>query len=351
MDAISESLDIDILRLRSELELHAVLDRALQDRFSSDVKALTEFDRRARRMTYASVVVGCYGLIEQTMDQLLIAVAECLNEIYATSGDLPETVRVEHRRLILECLRNGDRVRTRVAVDELIAIAALAARDDEPSNLVPGVFTYATANYRYPYSNDLLARLSMRMDREPDAHEAADALNKAGFASYESFLEDLVQRRNELAHSYAEDAIVNPDLLEAYVSIVAAYLRAVVRHVDRELLARVAVEREMKIGSVVKVWTGRVGIEMSARSISVGDRLLLVKSGRRTLHRVASLQSEGEDAETFSVDGPEPINVSAQVELVEQAAEGSEAFVVPEAWLRYWIDDEVAVATQQSDEG
>lgn len=345
MYALSDSLDAATLRLRSELELHAVLERALQERFGADVTALTEFDRRARRMTYASIIVGCYGLIEQTVDQLLIATAQSLNEIYPTSGDLPESVRVEHRRLILDCLRSGDRARTRVAVDELNAIDAFAAAEDGPPRLVPGVFTYATANYRYPYTNELLSRLSMRMDGEPDADEAREQLDKTGFATFESFLGELVQRRNEIAHSYAEDDIVSPDLLDAYVSIVEVYLRAVVRHVDRELLARIASERDLRIGKVVKVWTGRVGIEMNMGSIAVDDRLLLMKSGRRSLHRVASLQSEEIDAPAFRVVDGAPINVSARVVGIEEAAEGSDAFVIPEIWQRYWLDDEVAVVT------
>ncbi len=334
MRGVIGALKADVERLTAELQLYDVLADALESRYVTDQKRLRDYGSRARRMTYANTIVGSYGLIEQTIDSVLTTLAESYGRLYATFGDIPETVRVQHRELILQCLRDGDRARTRKLINERDAIEALGRTLDGRADLVPEVFTMSTANYRTPYVTGLFSRLAVNIDEGLSRNEPRDALELAGYANYESFIADLVQRRNDLAHSYGDDNIIAPTVLRAYVDIVAAYLHSVVRVANRHVI-KLLTARLMPVGQVVQTWTGRLGIRMTAGSLAVGDRVLVQKEEWCTSHFVQSLQSESQAHEKITV-GDRSINVGAQVDCVPAGAENASVFVLTNDWKDFW---------------
>lgn len=335
MKAVLETLAANLERVRAELELYAVLADALESRFRADRKALQEFNRRARRVTYSNTIVGCYGLIEQTVDSVLVSVAEAYGRVYECYGDLPDGVRSNHRDLLLQCLRDGEKARTRHKIDERSAIDALGRYPDQPAGLLATVFTLSTANYRQPHVQMLFNRLGVDIAAGLSQNEPQDDLDKVGFASYESFLEDLVQRRNDLAHSYGDDNIVDPDLLNAYIEIVGDYLVSIIRVANRYILNLLTKIKLEPIGTVVKTWTGRIGIAMNAGSLRVSDRILLTKEEWSTSHMVTSIQVDSQRFDSVEFSG-ETLNVSAQVDCVPQNSENSIAYVISNEWREFW---------------
>lgn len=346
MQTVLRVLDSDIRRLRAELELYSILVEALENLYKDDSTALREYGSRARRITYSNAIVGCYGLIEQTVDSILLNVAESYSKLYATYGDLPETVKSNQRELILQCLRDGDRARVRGKVSERLAISALAKEPGDSPDIVSEVFTLSTANYRLPYVKMLFSRLGIEIESGLSKNEPIDSFNKAGYATYESFLEDFIKRRNDLAHSYGDDDIVDPDLLGAYVEIVDAYLNSVVRVANLAVIKLLARLKLVCIGTVVKNWTGRIGFEMNAGKIAVGDRLLVVKDDWCTSHIIESLQSNSEDLHHVTYDGS-VIEVSAKVAVSPQSSENAKVYVLPGDWSDFWPSNQQWVAAAE----
>lgn len=335
MEGIINSLRVSIKRLEAELQLYEVLTEALASRFSSDPQALQEYASRARRATYSTTIVGCYGLIEQTIDSVLISVAVAYGRIYDQYGELPDTVRKNHRELILTCLRDGDKARTRRKVIESPAIQALGRKLEESAHLISDVFTLSTANYRLPYVELLFNRLGIDIGKGLGNNEPVNAMAKAGFANYESFIEELVQRRNDLAHSYGDDNLIGPGQLAAYVEIVSSYLLSISR-VSNHALLKLLIDKQLApIGRVVRTWSGRVGIRLTKGSIKVGDRLLLMKDEWSTSHMVTDIYSEEKSLdEAVFID--KELDVSAQVAGVPTNAENALAYVISTEWKDLW---------------
>ncbi|WP_223289988.1 MAE_28990/MAE_18760 family HEPN-like nuclease [Brevibacterium casei] len=292
-------------------------------------------------MIYSSLIIGCYGLIEETVDSIVMSTVESLVAICQRHSDLPAEIRETNRRLILECLRSGDKARTRLPVDERTALSSLGASANDPPALVAAAFTFASANYRLPYTRELFSRLLIRLPNDIAGENDADALSVSGFSNYESFLDDLVQRRNDIAHSYTDNQLLSLDILSSYVDNTHNYLARLINLVDHYLLDVLLSTKEFRIGSVVRMWTGRVGIRMDSGSISVGDRLILMNADRHVLHRVVSLQSEGIDSEYFEYDGIRPLNVSAAVDFTSNNCLRWDAFIIPDEFKRYWIEADV----------
>ena len=335
MQAVQETLAQDVDRVRAELELYDVLSDALKARYAEDVLSLREYDRRARRSTYANTIVGCYGLIEQTIDSMLVSIAEAFLRFYDRHDEIPLAVRNQHRELLLQCLRDGERARTRNQISERAALEALGRAPEDPALLLSSVFTLSTANYRLPYTQTLFKRLGVDILTGLAIGAPTELFEKSGFANFESFIEDLVQRRNDLAHSYGDDNIVDPELLSTYVDIVSSYLSAVERVADLSLVRLLAENKLEPIGKVVATWTGRIGVRLTAGSVAVGDQLLLLKDDWCTSHAVTSLQSEGTNSAEFVFDGTS-IDVSASVENVPSKAEHAVAYKFPPLWQDFW---------------
>ncbi|ROS46186.1 HEPN domain-containing protein [Curtobacterium sp. PhB78] len=330
MKQITDLITSATRRIHSDLDLYDVLSGALEAQYAEDRESLRELDQRARRSTYVTVIIACYGVIEQTIDEILISTTIVLNSVYPSRSALPEKVQKDHRELLLRCLIDGDRARTRMPVEEAAALAALGTSSEAEPGLIGAAFTLSTANYRWDYVAQLLSRLSVNL-LQRISNITTEEADRTGFNSFESFLIDLVQRRNDVAHSYGDDDTLSPDLLRSYVDTVGAYLRSVNAAVTEELLSRVIDVRLTSLGTVVKRWEGRVGVKMERGRLSVGDRLLLVKHDAATVHTVRSLQSQDQGADHFEV-GNEALNVAAGVDLAPTNCEGAASYVVDDDW-------------------
>jgi hypothetical protein len=339
MQAIRTELATAVQRLRDELALYDVLAADLKDRYASNEAILRDYDRRARRMVYANTIVGSYGLLEQTVDSILIVVAESYERLCFSFGELPEQVRSNHWDLTLQCLRDGDRSRIRGVVSKESALSALGRDTKEPAVLLAEAFTLSSANYRLPYIQTLFNRLAVNIDDGLADGGPEAALERTGFASYGSFLEQFVQRRNDLAHSYKDEGLLEPDLLSAYIDLTSACLNSVARVANLHIINLLATKHLRSIGTVVRTWTGRLGITMDNGAIASGDQLLLLKDGWCTSHKVLSLQSDNASLAHVQVLDY-PIDVAAAVRTVPNSAVNAVSYVIPAEWRDFWPPDE-----------
>lgn len=347
MQTVLRALSADLSRVRAELHLYSVLDDALASRFDSDRDALRDYNSRAKRMTYSNIIIGCYGLIEQTIDAALLLLADALGRLYSSFGDIPEGVRSHQRELILQYLRDGENARTRNKVNERFAIEALMREPAQTPGLVAEVFTLSSANYRFEYVKHLFSRLAVKIEDDGLSRAApVDVLEKAGFAGYKSFLDDFVQRRNDLAHSYGDDNIVDPDLLDSYIDLVDGYLHSIACAVNHSVITLLTQLKLSPIGTVAKTWTGRIGFEMNAGKLAVGDRILLAKENWSTSHTVISIQSDSQSFDEIEYTG-NIREVAAMVSVAPGGSENAKVYVLTDDWKEFWPCEQKWVAKVQ----
>ncbi|GED09496.1 hypothetical protein [Cellulosimicrobium cellulans] len=329
-----EPLALARQRLAEEFDLYDLIVESIDNGRMHTGGAAQKLARTARRSLYVNVIIGCYGLIEQTIDLLVTATAELYGNIYQANERLPEVVKTSHRELLLRCLVEGDRARTRSAVAERVAIAALSAETSAAVSLVGAVFTHSTANYRIGQIRDLFRRLDVSLDDrlKPDDLTVLDAL---GFSSYESFLEDLVSRRNELAHSYNDDGILDRAALKNVSLVTIEFLDKVASFVGAEVLIKLAEESLVAIGQVVRYWTGRLGVVVTSGSLKVGDRLTIVKGDRVAVLEVESLMSEDVAGSEFHY-ADAALNVSVGTSGASEWMVSGRAYSLPHDWRDVW---------------
>jgi hypothetical protein len=176
---------------------------------------------------------------------------------------------------------------------------------DSALRLNSSVFTYATANYRHDYIHRMLSRVDILMDDRRKASLGRSLIEASGleFGSAEALLRDLVQRRNEVAHSYSVQELLDADVLSAYLGVVEAYLVDLIEEASCQLLRKLAEQSLVRLGTVAHSWSHSVGVDMSAGRLSAPCTVLFLKPTLTALVDVASLQVNGVTQSIAATDG------------------------------------------------
>ena len=338
MKSSVQQLNFDLQTLRAEIDLGPILGSAIEATHADNPVLKTQLTIRSRRMAYVHGIVSIYGLLEEHVDNLIMEVANAYPRLYSRYSDLPESVRSSHRECSLRVLLDGEKARLREPINEVSSLSVLAADyNDTLLQLNSSAFTYSTANYRHPYIADLMRRLNLDITNLVAASSVRQALTDSGleFRDVASLLDDIVERRNEIVHSYHPAfELLEVGVLSAYLDVVAAYLRELFSIASNHLMLILASQHLKPIGDVVKRWTMAVGVDMKDGRIQAPCTVMFIKAQRVFIRVVSSLQSGGTPLEGPLEYAGELIQLGMSInEVLPQAAEGSQAYVLPDQWL------------------
>lgn len=285
MKTHSEALAANSALLRQEIELSVSMQTEVA---KSGVTASLSL---ARRQAYVSGLISIYGLLEQTVDDLLEAIVRSWALIYDKHSDVDEAVRTAMRQLTLQALLDSDLGRGRAGFDETRAVASIQVDLDAAPTFEPFVATRKTANYRHPLVVQMLKRIGIEAEGVFDDSRLAGVLAGAGFTHVASFLEDLTERRNEMSHRMIspDSDILQRDALIAYLEVITAYLLEIVRVIAWRL-TQATVPRLQVVGPCREAGDNYVAFDLVAGSLRIGDVLVFVKETRMSAHAVKSLQ-------------------------------------------------------------
>jgi RiboL-PSP-HEPN len=292
---------------------------------------------RSRRMAYVHGTVSIYGLLEETVGNLIMEVASEYPQIYSNYSSLPDAVRHSHREYSLRTLLEGDRVRLRDPINENVNLSILAANyNNLPLQLNSAAFTYTTANYRHAHIADLMRRLDIDIQGLPATDPVQEALTNSGleFRDAEALILDLVDRRNQIVHSYQTAELLEFSVLAAYLDVIQAYLTQLFHMTSDHLLWVVSEKKLTSIGVAAKRWTHSVGVEMTNGQIQAPCTIMLIKERRVLLRGTQSIQSKGTPIHGKVETSGEPIELGISIDSPLPASViGAKVFVLPDRWL------------------
>ena len=337
MKSSVQQLNSDLLMLRAEIDLGPVLGAAIETTHADNPILKKQRIVRSRRIAYVHGIISIYGLIEEHVDNLITEIADTYSRLYSRYSELPQSVRFSHRECSLRILLDGERARLREPIDEVSSLNVLAANYNDTSiQLNSSAFTYSNANYRLPYITELMHRLDVDITNSVAAPSVVQALSESGldFRDVNALVHDVVERRNEIAHSYQTVELLEVGVLGAYLDVVAAYLRELFSIASNHLLRVLASQNLKPIGEVVRCWTMAVGVDMTNGRIQTPCTVMFIKAQRVFVRTVGSLQSNG-----ITLEGPleyagETIQLGLSInEALPQSTEGGQAYVLPDQWI------------------
>lgn len=202
-----------------------------------------------RQFDYAAVVISLYGLFESFLEAILKSYLGALSSTTRSYGDLPEKVRERHVAATCTLLAKPDlqKYRDTVTAESLTANLHSCLSNQASFTLNVDAYTYHTANFRTVAIDDFfksvgLSNMSQRVLKTPSFQgflAGFDAERQKSLNSgHDPFVElnDLAERRNEVAHGSVSDLLANELLLD-YARVVEAYGKSVYEIVNSEALS------------------------------------------------------------------------------------------------------------------
>jgi hypothetical protein len=280
-----------------------------------------------RQFDYNSAIISLYGLLEQFVEALVRAYAESLNRLVQDYSALPEPLRNSHIDASFTLLTRIELARYRGVItrEQVIANLHSCLSNARPYRLNAEAFAYHTANFRVGVIDATLARLglqgvSQRLRHYPafaaylgQAFPAVDPLRLTADEMFET-LNDLADRRNEVAHGQPNQLLSNNILLD-YVAYVEAYCTSMEEAVSSDIVMRDAQTRAIDVGAPIAVYNDRiVCLELKNTPIKVGD-ILIAQTGNTARPVIAGeiLEIQVNNAPLKTVAAAPSVKIGARV--------------------------------------
>jgi hypothetical protein len=242
------------------------------------------------RFDYNTVIVSLYGYLERYIEDLIGEYLEQVAGFVPKFLDLPPTVQANHLPLSIELARKADyqRYASSVRPEEVVAKlhACYASPDKYELNVV--AFAQHSANFRQAVVTQTFAQCGIGDVGQGIKHsEPFTAFLKAEDPELDvslyvsrdddvvfSRLNDLANRRNDVAHGSPVDDTLSRDLLRGYVRFIEAYADALALVVYERTLPFL-LTAAIPLGNAIKVINNSiVCINLPDGEIAVGDTLI-----------------------------------------------------------------------------
>lgn len=242
------------------------------------------------RYDYNTIVISLYGYLERFIEDLIGEYLTLISSHVPTFAELPSPIQGNHLALSLELARKADyqRYAGSVRVDDIVARLHACFSTPDKYQLNDQAFAQHTANFRQSVVTATFASCGIAdigpairqaepfMDflKEEDPDRDVQAYLAGGDDAVFARLNDLANRRNDVAHGTPVDDILSRDILRSYIGFIEAYASGVALVVYERSLPFM-LKRAVALGAPVAVFDHRVVcVNLPAGQLTVGDTLI-----------------------------------------------------------------------------
>lgn len=200
----------------------------------------------AKRFTYCNSIISLYGYLENFLENIVKEFVVALNDLNAPFSNLPRVMRDAHLESSIDLLRKIQRNRAVSKDLKLEAIRSVVSnmnscvQESDCYKLNEGAYSIHSANFRYGIIHELFCKIGIQglprkalMDSDfqtvISGKYALDSMpeQKSLVSLLTAELDDLAQRRNEIAHGSFDGELESVDLLVERALLLKAFGSAV----------------------------------------------------------------------------------------------------------------------------
>lgn len=273
-------------------------------------------------LNYSAIVVLTYGAFEQLIEELIVEHIQILNRIVPTFQQLPGPIQAQHTDLsaVLLRARTTRKYETRVQEVELLQNLLLCAQGGANYRLNAMAFAQHSANLRIGLLNEMFAQVDvggltaeLRQDAELSNIAAARAgvelANQPDSVVFRD-LDDLAERRNDVAHGEVVNILTDSELMDV-LKFVRALARALVAILEENALRHEIKFHGTLLPPPINVYNNRiVCFADSPVDLHKGGRLAALRAnGRATVGRINEIQVNGDKRDVVQAHRGEAFGV------------------------------------------
>jgi len=282
-----------------ELEKQLLSTKANNDSLLKFQAHFAGFAAQKRRFDYNSIIVSFYGFFEQFIECMIRDYVKTLNTLIPKYKKLPAAIDKNHIDLSFKliALVEQPRYKGHLTTTEIISNLNRCLNESNHYQINAEAFVYHTANFRAGVITESFARLGIDnissrilnsttlitylQTEYPDLDLAITQQEEKAFY----YLNDLTERRNEVAHGTLPDAgIPSNNIFLEYIKFFEVYSQALHEVLENEVLHYKVKYHGIELAQPKKVWAeGKViCISLKEITIKVGD-LLIAKPVKKSL--------------------------------------------------------------------
>lgn len=251
------------------------------------------FITHKKRLDYSCIIITLYSLFEQFIESLLKSYVKNLNNIVPKYKDMPDSIIKHHLGLSCDLMNRLDQSPYQgiVTIEQIIGNLHSCLGDTNEFRINTAAFTQHTANLRSVTLQTMFTCVGIHnllkvtlensnfVDYLKHEHPGIDLKhfreNEQFRARVLFYLDDLVTRRNEVAHRIPDNILQN-DLLLNYISFFEFYSRALYEISYNQILPYLVEHHGIKLGNPFKVLKqGAVaGLEIKNTIVRLSDCII-----------------------------------------------------------------------------
>lgn len=242
-----------------------------------------------RTYDYVCAVILLYGILERFIEDVTEEYVQLIVSKTASYGRLPEKMRNTHFELtVLHLQRTNDsRYDGLASASELTTCLAACLAGEVPYRFISESITHHTANFRTPVIDDFFGRLGVSsISRRCISTQSFDEHLKAVGISASTerpeaaldLVNDLVMRRNQVAHGDMNNAIRTSDLLP-YCEQVNAYCVSIAELLYESFVGHIAQGSGVDHGKPISVFNKNiVCVQTKGAVLMIGTPLAIQRT-------------------------------------------------------------------------
>lgn len=300
--------------------------------------------------SYQNAIISLYGYLERFIEERVVEFLKSISDTCLEYKSLPSSIKKYHLSLSLELINKIQKIRGMGAGERRSSLClAVSNMNDFLSEkstfkINYNAFINHSANFRYDTIHEVFSRIGIEGISRKCLTETnfvktlcqkhsieGLSIQKVLVSLLMAELDDLAQRRNEIAHGARIDDIQSIDITILRIDLIKAYVQAIDEVVTKSFEQYAfTVTPNLSLGKATKVFPklNVIGF-MSARlleqtkadnKISEGDMIFAVNnntSEKIVSGRIISLQIEGVPQKSIEIPCSKPLSIGVNFNISE----------------------------------
>jgi hypothetical protein len=303
------------------------------EQISKLLNTLKDHDRSFRTdkriFEYKASIISLYGLLEKYVEIWIKEYLGSLSSIVPGYNQVDEKIRINHFELSLKLI-NTITSRESAKYQHLTKEEVLKKLNEcivNPSNyqINTDAFVLFSGNLKHNKIVDLFKDLNLDLNNELLKNEDLNneiGLNKTTISQRSkddlyNKINDLVERRNQIAHGSEVLDILGISALEPYIQFLEKYCQAIFEILVEQLIKQESIHTFQKIEKVIKVYDSKIlAFEINSYTIKVGDMLIIETQENRFYKKpILTIQLDKKDYRELPITEKTNIGVSVEPKI------------------------------------
>ena len=290
-----------------------------------------KFRASRKKFEYKASIISLYGLLERYIEIWIHEYLGSLCKLIDSYRRLDKKLQDNHFDLSLKLIAiitGRENAKYQHLSKEIILNKLHKCISNSGSySINPEAFTISSGNLKHKRIVSLFETINISLNSELKINKTLQLYfqserqisNIANLSTENLFntIDDLVERRNQIAHGSDISDILDISALEPYLRFLEKYCQAVFEILDKEIIKQESIYKLEKITRVIKVINNSIlAFEIENKTIRVGDRLIIeTVDGDFYRTSVLSIQLDNESYSEIEITDKRQIGVKVDCRI------------------------------------